>query len=160
AFAIAQARLGPGRVHHCMRLIGLAEMALELACKRGIERVAFGKPIVNLGGNRERIADARIAIDQTRLLVLQAAWLLDQKRPEALAAVSAIKVAAPRMAVGVIDMAIQLHGGGGMSDDYPLAAAYAGARSLRLADGPDEVHQGVLARMELAKYGAGKWSGR
>jgi acyl-CoA dehydrogenase len=143
-----------------MRLIGLAEMALELACKRGIERVAFGKPIVNLGGNRERIADARIAIDQTRLLVLQAAWLLDQKRPEALAAVSAITVAAPRMAVGVIDMAIQLHGGGGMSDDYPLAAAYAGARSLRLADGPDEVHQGVLARMELAKYGAGKWSGR
>ncbi len=160
AFQIAQARLGPGRVHHCMRLIGLAEMALELACKRGIERVAFGKPIINLGGNRERIADARIAIDQTRLLVLQAAWLLDEKRPEALAAVSAIKVAAPRMAVGVIDMAIQIHGGGGMSDDFPLAAAYTAARSLRLADGPDEVHQGVLARLELAKYGAGKWSGR
>ncbi len=160
AFQIAQARLGPGRVHHCMRLIGLAEMALELACQRGIERVAFGKPIINLGGNRERIADARIAIDSTRLLVLQAAWLLDQKRPEALAAVSAIKVEAPRMACKVIDMAIQLHGGGGMSDDFPLAAAYTVARSLRLADGPDEVHQGVLARLELAKYGAGKWAGR
>ena len=160
AFQIAQARLGPGRVHHCMRLIGLAEMALELACQRGIDRVAFGKPIINLGGNRERIADARIAIDSTRLLVLQAAWLLDEKRPEALAAVSAIKVAAPRMACDVIDMAIQIHGGGGMSDDYPLAAAYTAARSLRLADGPDEVHQGVLARLELAKYGAGKWGGR
>ncbi|MBJ7471268.1 MAG: acyl-CoA dehydrogenase family protein [Solirubrobacteraceae bacterium] len=160
AFQIAQARLGPGRVHHCMRLIGLAEMALELACRRGTSRVAFGKPIVNLGGNRERIADARIAIDSTRLLVLQAAWLLDEKRPEALAAVSAIKVAAPRMACEVIDMAIQLHGGAGMSDDFPLAAAYAAARSLRLADGPDEVHQGVLARLELAKYGAGKWAGR
>lgn len=160
AFSIAQARLGPGRVHHCMRLIGLAEMALELAIKRGMERVAFGKPIINLGGNRERIADARIAIDQTRLLVLQAAWLLDERRPEALPAVSAIKVAAPRMACEVIDMAIQLHGGGGMSNDFPLAAAYAGARSLRLADGPDEVHQGVLARLELAKYGAGKWAAK
>jgi acyl-CoA dehydrogenase len=158
AFSIAQARLGPGRVHHCMRLIGLAEMALDLAIRRGLDRVAFGKPIINLGGNRERIANARIAIDQTRLLVLQAAWLLDQRRPEALAAVSAIKVAAPRMACDVIDMAIQLHGGGGMSNDFPLAAAYAGARSLRLADGPDEVHQGVLARLELAKYGAGKWA--
>lgn len=158
AFGIAQARLGPGRVHHCMRLIGLAEMALELAIRRGMERVAFGKPIINLGGNRERIADARIAIDQTRLLVLQAAWLLDERRPEALPAVSAIKVAAPRMACEVIDMAIQLHGGGGMSSDFPLAAAYAGARSLRLADGPDEVHQGVLARRELAKYGAGRWA--
>lgn len=160
AFQIAQARLGPGRVHHCMRLIGLAELALELACKRGTERVAFGKPIINLGGNRERIADARIAIDSTRLLVLQAAWLLDQKRPEALAAVSAIKVEAPRMACKVIDMAIQIHGGGGMSDDYPLAAAYTLARSLRLADGPDEVHQGVLARLELAKYGAGQWAAK
>ena len=160
AFQIAQARLGPGRVHHCMRLIGLAELALELACKRGTERVAFGKPIINLGGNRERIADARIKIDTVRLLVLQAAWLLDEKRPEALAAVSAIKVAAPRMACEVIDMAIQLHGGGGMSDDFPLAAAYTLARSLRLADGPDEVHQGVLARLELAKYGAGKWAAK
>jgi acyl-CoA dehydrogenase len=160
AFAIAQARLGPGRVHHCMRLIGLAELALQMAIERGMSRVAFGKPIINLGGNRERIADARIAIDQTRLLVLQAAWLLDERRPEALAAVSAIKVAAPRMACNVIDMAIQIHGGGGMSNDFPLAAAYAGARSLRLADGPDEVHQGVLARLELAKYGAGKWGGK
>jgi acyl-CoA dehydrogenase len=154
-FAIAQGRLGPGRVHHCMRLIGLAEMALELACRRGLERTAFGKPLVNLGGNRERIADARIAIDQARLLVLNAAWKLDVGGPmNALQEVSAIKVAVPTMAQGVIDMALQLHGGGGMSDDFPLAAAWIGARSLRLADGPDEVHRGMVARLELGKYGA------
>ncbi|MGK2939401.1 MAG: acyl-CoA dehydrogenase family protein [Solirubrobacteraceae bacterium] len=158
AFTIAQARLGPGRVHHCMRLIGLAEMALELACKRGSSRVAFGKPIANLGGNRERIADARIAINQARLLVLQAAWMIDERHPEMLNAVSQIKVAVPTMAQQVIDMAIQMHGGGGMSNDFPLAGAWAVARSLRLADGPDEVHRGVIARLELAKYGAGKWS--
>jgi acyl-CoA dehydrogenase len=152
-FAIAQGRLGPGRVHHCMRLIGLAEMALELACRRGLERTAFGKPLVNLGGNRERIADARIAIDQARLLVLNAAWKLDVGGPmNALQEVSAIKVAVPTMAQGVIDMALQLHGGGGMSDAFPLAAAWIGARSLRLADGPDEVHRGMVARLELAKY--------
>jgi acyl-CoA dehydrogenase len=156
-FAIAQGRLGPGRVHHCMRLIGLAELALELACRRGLERTAFGKPLVNLGGNRERIADARIAIDQARLLVLHAAWKLDQGGPlHALADVSAIKVAVPSMAQQVIDMALQLHGGGGMSDDFPLAAAWIGARSLRLADGPDEVHRGMVARLELGKYGAGR----
>jgi acyl-CoA dehydrogenase len=154
-FAIAQGRLGPGRVHHCMRLIGLAEMALELACRRGLERTAFGKPLVNLGGNRERIADARIAIDQARLLVLDAAWKLDVGGPmNALSEVSAIKVAVPSMAQGVIDMSLQLHGGGGMSDDFPLAAAWIGARSLRLADGPDEVHRGMVARLELGKYGA------
>src|SRR6185312_14480475 len=153
-FAIAQGRLGPGRVHHCMRLIGLAEMALELACRRGLERTAFGKPLVDLGGNRERIADARIAIDQARLLVLNAAWKLDEGGPmNALSEVSQIKVAVPTMAQGVIDMALQLHGGGGMSDDFPLAAAWIGARSLRLADGPDEVHRGMVARLELAKYG-------
>jgi acyl-CoA dehydrogenase len=153
-FAIAQGRLGPGRVHHCMRLIGLAEMALELACRRGLERTAFGKPLVNLGGNRERIADARIAIDQARLLVLNAAWKLDMGGPmNALSEVSQIKVAVPSMAQGVIDMALQLHGGGGMSDDFPLASAWIGARSLRLADGPDEVHRGMVARLELAKYG-------
>src|SRR6478672_5783192 len=154
-FAIAQGRLGPGRVHHCMRLIGLAEMALERACRRGLERTAFGKPLVNLGGNRERIADARIAIDQARLLVLDAAWKLDVGGPmKALSEVSAIKVAVPSMAQGVIDMSLQLHGGGGMSDDFPLAAAWIGARSLRLADGPDEVHRGMVARLELGKYGA------
>jgi acyl-CoA dehydrogenase len=153
AFEIAQGRLGPGRVHHCMRLIGLAEMALEQACRRGLERTAFGKPLVDLGGNRERIADARIAIDQARLLVLNAAWKLDVGGPmNALSEVSQIKVAVPNMAQGVIDMALQLHGGGGMSDDFPLAAAWIGARSLRLADGPDEVHRGMVARLELTKY--------
>jgi acyl-CoA dehydrogenase len=158
AFAIAQARLGPGRIHHCMRLIGLAELALELGCKRASERVAFGKPIANLGGNRERIADARIAIDQTRLHVLHAAWLLDEGAPEAIGAVSQIKVAAPNMAQGVVDMAMQLHGGAGLSNDVPLAGAWIAARALRLADGPDEVHRGVIARLELARYGKGKWS--
>jgi acyl-CoA dehydrogenase len=152
-FAIAQGRLGPGRIHHCMRLVGLAELALELACRRGLERTAFGKPLANLGGNRERLADARIAIDQARLLVLDAAWKLDQGGPStALSEVSAIKVAVPRMAQEVIDMALQLHGGGGMSDDFPLAAALVNARALRLADGPDEVHRGMVARLELAKY--------
>jgi len=159
AFSIAQARLGPGRVHHCMRLIGLAESALELACRRATDRVAFGKPIANLGGNRERIADARIAIDQARLLVLHAAWLLDQGSPESIAAVSKIKVAVPNMAQDVVDMSMQLHGGGGLSTDFPLAPAWTVARALRLADGPDEVHRGVIARLELAQYGKGKWSG-
>jgi acyl-CoA dehydrogenase len=158
AFAIAQARLGPGRIHHCMRLIGLAELALELACRRATERVAFGKPLANLGGNREKIADARIAIDQARLHVLHAAWLLDTQSPQALGAVSQIKVAVPNMAQRVVDLAIQLHGGGGLSNDFPLAGAWTAARALRLADGPDEVHRGVVARLELARYGKGKWS--
>jgi acyl-CoA dehydrogenase len=154
AFAIAQDRLGPGRVHHCMRTVGLAEKALELAIKRGTERVAFGKPLVNLGGNRERIAQARIAIDSTRLLVLNAAWKLDEGGSmNAISEVSQIKVAAPRMAQEIIDFAMQLHGGGGMSDDFPLAAAWTGARALRFADGPDEVHLGLIARLELMKYG-------
>ncbi|MEQ4547186.1 acyl-CoA dehydrogenase family protein [Nocardioides kribbensis] len=155
AFGIAQGRLGPGRVHHCMRLIGLAELALELACRRGLEREAFGKPLANLGGNRERIADARIAINSARLLVLDAAWKLDVGGPlNALSEVSQIKVAVPTMAQQVIDMAMQLHGGGGLSDDHPLAAAWTSARALRLADGPDEVHRGVVARLELGQYGA------
>ncbi len=158
AFAIAQARLGPGRIHHCMRLIGLAELALELACRRATDRVAFGKPLANLGGNRERIADARIAIDQARLHVLHTAWLVDRQAPEAIGASSQIKVAVPNMAQAVIDMAIQLHGGAGLSNDLPLAGAWTAARSLRLADGPDEVHRGVIARLELARYGKGKWS--
>ncbi|HET7385178.1 MAG TPA: acyl-CoA dehydrogenase family protein [Nocardioidaceae bacterium] len=153
AFEIAQGRLGPGRVHHCMRLIGLAERCLELACRRGLERVAFGRPLAKLGGNSERIAEARIAIDQARLLVLHAAWKLDEYGPQgALAEVSAIKVAVPSMAQRVIDMAIQMHGGAGMSGDFPLAEAWTSARSLRLADGPDEVHRGVVARLELGKY--------
>jgi len=155
AFEIAQGRLGPGRVHHCMRLIGLAEKSLELACERSTSRVAFGKPIANLGGNRERLARARIAINQARLLVLHAAWKLDTVGiAGAQSEVSEIKAAVPQMACDVIDLAIQLHGGGGMSEDFPLAAAYAGARSLRLADGPDEVHLGVVARHLLRPYAA------
>lgn len=155
AFEIAQGRLGPGRVHHCMRLIGLAEMALELACERSLSRVAFGKPLANLGGNRERIAEARIAINSTRLLVHDAAWKLDTGGPmHALSEVSQIKVAAPRMAQQVVDFAMQIHGGGGLSEDFPLAAAWATARALRLADGPDEVHLGMVARLELGRYGA------
>ncbi|MEU2252471.1 acyl-CoA dehydrogenase family protein [Nocardia xishanensis] len=157
AFEIAQGRLGPGRVHHCMRLIGLAEHALELACRRGLERVAFGKPLANLGGNRERIADARIAIDSMRLLVLHAAWKLDQGGPlHALSEVSQIKVAVPNMAQQVIDFAMQIHGGAGLSGDFPLAAAWTAARAIRLADGPDEVHRGMVARLELGKYGAAR----
>jgi acyl-CoA dehydrogenase len=153
AFAIAQGRLGPGRVHHCMRLIGLAEKALELACRRGMSRTAFGRPIAKLGGNSERIAEARIAIDQARLLVLHAAWKLDTYGAQgALSEVSQIKVAVPNMAQRVIDMAIQIHGGAGVSGDFPLAEAWTSARTLRLADGPDEVHRGVVARIELAKY--------
>jgi len=153
AFEIAQGRLGPGRVHHCMRLVGLAEMALEHAIRRGTSRTAFGKPLVNLGGNRERIADARIAIDQARLLVLNAAWKLDVGgAANALSEVSQIKVAVPSMAQQVIDFAMQIHGGGGLSDDFPLSAAWTSARALRLADGPDEVHRGVVARIELGKH--------
>jgi acyl-CoA dehydrogenase len=153
AYAIAQGRLGPGRVHHCMRLIGLAEKALELACRRGLSRTAFGRPLAKLGGNAERIADARIAIEQARLLVLHAAWKLDTAGPAgALSEVSQIKVAVPNMAQRVIDMAIQIHGGAGVSEDFPLAAAWTSARTLRLADGPDEVHRGVVAKIELARY--------
>jgi acyl-CoA dehydrogenase len=153
AFEIAQGRLGPGRIHHCMRLVGLAETALELACRRATSRTAFGRPLASLGGNRERIADARMAIDQARLLVLHAAWKLDTAGPSgALSEVSQIKVVVPNMAQQVIDMAMQLHGGGGFSDDYPLAAAWTSARSLRMADGPDEVHRGVVAKLELGKY--------
>ena len=153
AFEIAQGRLGPGRVHHCMRLIGQAEVALELAIRRGLERQAFGKPILNLGGNRERIADARMAIDQARLLVLNAAWKLDVGGPlNALSEVSQIKVVVPSMTQQVVDMAMQLHGGGGLSSDFPLAAMWTNARALRLADGPDEVHRGVVARLEIGKH--------
>jgi acyl-CoA dehydrogenase len=153
AFEFAQGRLGPGRVHHCMRLVGLAELALELAVRRAASRTAFGRPLARLGGNAERIADARIAIDQARLLVLHAAWKLDTEGSRgALAAVSAIKVAVPGMAQHVIDMAMQMHGAAGFDEALPLAAAWVSARSLRMADGPDEVHRGVIARLELAKH--------
>ena len=153
AFAVAQGRLGPGRVHHCMRAIGLAERVLELACERAVSREAFGKPIANLGGNRERLADARMAVDQARLLVLQAAWLLDTEGlGGALSAVSAIKVVVPNVLQSVVDLAIQLHGGAGLSQDVPLGPAWTVARALRLADGPDEVHRGVVARLLLAPY--------
>jgi acyl-CoA dehydrogenase len=153
AFEIAQGRLGPGRVHHCMRLIGQAEVALELAIKRGLSRTAFGKPLVKLGGNPERIADARIAIDQARLLVLNAAWKLDEGGAmNAISEVSQIKVIVPNVAQQVIDMAMQLHGGGGMTDDFPLAAMWTNARALRLADGPDEVHRALIARIEIGKH--------
>ncbi|MBU8896053.1 acyl-CoA dehydrogenase [Corallococcus sp. H22C18031201] len=153
-FEIAQGRLGPGRIHHCMRCIGAAERALELMIDRGMSRTAFGKPLLNLGGNRERVADARIAIDQARLLTLYAAWKIDAVGAlAAMTEISAIKVVAPNVLQRVVDDAIQLHGGAGVSRDTPLANFFAQARSLRLADGPDEVHKGVIARIELAKRG-------
>jgi len=154
-FEIAQGRLGPGRVHHCMRQIGVAERALELMIQRGMERVAFGKPLINLGGNRDTIANARIDIEMTRLLILKTAFLLDTVGAMgALSEVSQIKVVAPNMACRILDQAIQLHGGKGLSNDSPLAAMYTYARILRLADGPDEVHRGVVAKLELLKYKA------
>ncbi|HEX9296003.1 MAG TPA: acyl-CoA dehydrogenase family protein [Polyangiaceae bacterium] len=157
AFEIAQARLGPGRIHHAMRCLGAAEAALESMIDRGIKRSAFGKPLVNLGGNRERIADARIAIEQARLLTLHAAWKIDAVGPlAAMTEISAIKVVAPNVLQAVVDAAIQMHGGAGLSQDTLLPAFYAQARALRLADGPDEVHKGVIARIELAKRGFAK----
>lgn len=153
-FEIAQGRLGPGRIHHCMRCIGAAELALELMIERGMTRTAFHKPLMNLGGNRERVAEARMAIDQARLLTLYAAWKIDQVGAlEALTEVSAIKVVAPNVLQKVVDDAIQMYGGAGLSRDTPLAAFFAMARSLRLADGPDEVHKGLIARVELARRG-------
>ena len=153
-FAIAQGRLGPGRIHHCMRCIGAAEKCLELMIDRGMSRIAFGKPLMDLGGNRERVADARIAIDQARLLTLYAAWKIDAVGAQgAMTEISAIKVVAPSMLQHVADMAIQIHGGAGVSHDTPLTSFYIQGRTLRLADGPDEVHKGVIARLELAKRG-------
>jgi acyl-CoA dehydrogenase len=152
-FEIAQGRLGPGRIHHCMRLIGLAERALELMCRRALSRHAFGKAVADQGVTRERIAEARILIDQARLLTLNAAWKMDTVGNKVAAKeIAMIKVAAPNMACQVIDWAIQIHGGGGVSNDFPLAYAYAMARTLRLADGPDEVHRNHIAKLELKRW--------
>ena len=151
-FEIAQGRLGPGRIHHCMRAIGAAEVAFELMCKRGMERKAFGKELVRLGGNYDVIANSRIEINQARLLTLQAAWMMDKYgNKHSASQIAQIKVVAPNMACDVIDRAIQMHGGGGVSQDFPLAQMYSFMRCLRLADGPDEVHRRSIARLELAK---------
>jgi len=152
-FAIAQARLGPGRIHHCMRQIGSAERALEAMCRRATSRIAWGKPIADQGVVQDWIAESRVRIEQARLLVLKTAWLMDTVGNKgAHTEIQAIKIAVPRMTEWVIDRAIQAHGAGGISQDFPLAAAWAGARSLRFADGPDEVHKRSLARRELRKY--------
>ncbi|SAK85014.1 acyl-CoA dehydrogenase [Caballeronia catudaia] len=155
-FEIAQGRLGPGRIHHCMRLIGLAERALELMTRRTMARVAFGKPIAQHGVTQERIAEARIMIEQARLLTLKAAYMMDTVGNKgARGEIAMIKVVAPNVACQVIDWAIQAHGAGGICDDFPLAYAYASARTLRLADGPDEVHRNAIAKLELGKYASG-----
>jgi acyl-CoA dehydrogenase len=152
-FEIAQGRLGPGRIHHCMRTVGIAERALELMCKRLNARVAFGKTVSSQGVWHERIADARIMIEQARLLTLKAAFMMDTVGNKiAKSEIAMIKVIAPNMATQIIDWAIQAHGGGGVSDDFPLAYAYAHQRTLRLADGPDEVHRNSIAKLELARH--------
>jgi acyl-CoA dehydrogenase len=152
-FAISQARLGPGRIHHCMRAIGMAERALELMCKRAQSRVTFGKPISDNANIRDWIAEARIEIEMIRLLTLKAAYLMDTVGNKAAQTeIAAIKVAAPNVALKIVDRAIQVHGGGGVTDDFPLALAWAHLRTLRLADGPDEVHKRAIARLELRKY--------
>lgn len=152
-FAIAQARLGPGRIHHCMRLIGMAERAIELMCRRSIGRTAFGKELAAQGVVQNWIADARVTVEQLRLLVLKTAWLMDTVGNRgAHTEIQAIKIATPRAVVGILDQAVQLHGAGGVSQDFPLAELWAAARTLRLADGPDEVHQRSLAHRELKKY--------
>jgi acyl-CoA dehydrogenase len=152
-FALAQARLGPGRIHHCMRCIGIAERALELMCRRVVAREAFGKSLAEQGVIQEWIADSRIEIEQARLLTMKTAWLMDTVGNKgARIEISAIKVVAPNMALRVVDRAIQAHGGGGVSQDFPLAGMYAGLRTLRFADGPDEVHRMQLARRELGRH--------
>jgi acyl-CoA dehydrogenase len=152
-FRLAQERLGPGRVHHCMRAIGVAERALELMCRRALSQEAFGQPLARQGVVQQQIAQSRMAIDQARLLVLQTAWLIDTAGPKAARAqVAAIKAVVPQMACDVVDRAIQVHGGAGVSDDVPLAAMYAGLRTLRIADGPDEVRYRSVARAELGRY--------
>jgi acyl-CoA dehydrogenase len=153
-FAIAQARLGPGRIHHCMRLIGMCERAIEAMVRRAQSRVAFGRPLAEQGVVREQIAQSRMEVEQARLLVLKTAWMIDRFGARGAATeIAAIKVICPRMACAVMDRAIQIHGGGGVSDDFPLAYFYAWARILRLADGPDEVHLRTVARQELGRHG-------
>ena len=152
-FEIAQGRLGPGRIHHCMRSIGVAERALELMCRRATSKEAFGKPIAELGGNYDKVADARINIEMARLLTLKAAWMMDTVGNKiARSEIAQIKVAVPNIALQVIDDAIQMHGGAGVSQVFPLAKMYSSMRTLRLADGPDEVHRRAVARLELGKY--------
>lgn len=154
-FEIAQGRLGPGRIHHCMRSIGVAERAIELMCKRASAREAFGKPIIELGGNYDKIADARINLEMGRLLTLKAAYMMDTVGNKiARSEIAQIKVAVPNIAAKIIDDAIQMHGGAGVSQVFPLAKMYASMRTLRLADGPDEVHRRTVARMEIGKYPA------
>jgi acyl-CoA dehydrogenase len=156
-FEIAQGRLGPGRIHHCMRTLGAAERALELLCRRSLARVAFGKPLAELGGNADVIANARILIEQARLLTLKAAWMIDQLGAKgAKSEISQIKVVVPNIALAIIDQAIQMHGAAGVSEDFPLAEMFASIRTLRIADGPDEVHRALIAKLELSKYKPGK----
>jgi len=152
-FEIAQGRLGPGRIHHCMRVIGVAERAFELMCRRALTRTAFGRPLAHLGGNGDVIANARMAIDQARLLTLKAAWMMDTVGVKgAMSEISQIKVVAPSMAQQVVDQAIQMHGGAGVCDDTPLTELFAAARVLRLADGPDEVHRALIAKLALKPH--------
>lgn len=152
-FEVAQGRLGPGRIHHCMRAIGQAERALELLCKRAVAREAFGKKLMDLGANLDIIAECRMDIEMTRLLCLKAAWMMDNAdKREAAHWISQIKVAAPRMALKVVDEAMQMHGGAGISQDFPLAKMWTGLRTLRFADGPDAVHRRVIGRGELKRY--------
>jgi acyl-CoA dehydrogenase len=152
-FAIAQARLGPGRIHHCMRSIGVAERAIELMCERAASRVAFGKPLAEQGVIRDWIAESRVRIEQLRLLVLKTAWLMDTVGNKgAHTEIQAIKIATPATVQWILDKAIQVHGAAGLSQDFPLAGAYAGIRTLRFADGPDEVHKNALARAELRRH--------
>ncbi|MBZ5599404.1 MAG: acyl-CoA dehydrogenase family protein [Acidobacteriia bacterium] len=152
-FEIAQGRLGPGRIHHCMRTLGAGERALELLCQRALNRVAFGKPLAELGGNRDIIANARIAIEQARLLTLKAAWMMDTVGAKgAMSEISQIKVVAPSVAQTILDQAIQIYGGAGVSPDFPLAEMFGCIRSLRLADGPDEVHRALIAKLEIKKH--------
>ncbi len=156
-FAIAQARLGPGRIHHCMRSIGMAERAIALMCARASERVAFGKPIAEQGVVRDWIAEARVRVEQLRLLVLKTAWLMDTVGNKgAHTEIQAIKIATPATVEWILDKAIQVHGAGGLSQDFPLAGWFAGIRTLRFADGPDEVHKAALARAELRKQAAAR----
>jgi len=152
-FAIAQARLGPGRIHHCMRALGVAERALELACRRALSRTAFGRELAEQGVVREQVAQSRIGIEMARLYVLKTAWMIDQVGAKgARSEISGIKVAVPQVVLDVLDRAIQIHGGAGVSDDYGLASMYAHARTLRLVDGPDAVHLRTVARQELGRY--------